>query len=88
MHLLRNTKSPQPAGNRLVLIAAIQGILASTLVGDLLQFPFHLEGSAQRGQVLHDVLAALDDGVLRGDGTIRGDAEFERREERVGDLVR
>jgi hypothetical protein len=54
---------------------------------NLLAEPLRLEALLQHLEVLDDVLAALDDGVLRGDGAVGRDAKLEGREERMGDLV-
>lgn len=46
-----------------------------------------MEATVEHREVLDDVLAALDYGVLGGDGAVGGDAELERGEEGVRHLV-
>jgi hypothetical protein len=61
--------------------------LTLALADNLLAEPLGLEAALQGVKVHDDVTAALDDGVLRCDGAVSGDAEFEGREQWVGNLV-
>lgn len=63
------------------------GTLGIALGNNALAEPLGGEAAVESLEVGDDVAAALDNDVLGGDATVRGDAKLERGEERVGNLV-
>lgn len=64
----------------LVIVLLALTALCLALAHNLLSEPLGCEAVLQRFEVCHDILAAPDDGVLRGYRAIGRDAELEGRE--------
>lgn len=61
--------------------------LRIALADNLLAEPFGRETRIQHMQILYNVLAALDDRILRRNSSVGTNTELERGEERVRDFV-
>jgi hypothetical protein len=72
----------------LVVLLFARNALSFALADNLLAEPLGREALLQQLKVLDDIPAALDNGILGGDGAVGRDAELEGREQRMRDLVR
>jgi hypothetical protein len=83
-----NSSHPYAAIARsLEVVLLARHALRLALADNLLAEPLGCEALLQQLEVLNDVPAALDDGVLGCDGAVGRDAELEGRKERMRDLV-
>jgi hypothetical protein len=72
---------------RLEVVLLARHALRLTLADNLLAEPLSREALLQQLEVLDNVPAALDDGILGCDGAVGRDAELEGRKERMRNLV-
>jgi hypothetical protein len=72
---------------RLEVVLLARHALRLALADNLLAEPLSREALLQQLEVLDNVPAALDDGILGCDGAVGRDAELEGRKERMRDLV-
>lgn len=86
MHVLETNSSPTLC-YQLVVVLVARHALRLALADNALAQPLGREALLQLLQVLNDVPATLDNGVLGRNGAVGGDAQLEGREQRVRDLV-
>lgn len=86
MHALIFLPMPK-LGKSLESITLTRNPVRLALADNLLAEPFGLEAAVQHMQILNDVFAAPNDGLLGCDRAVGLDAELEGRKQWVGDLV-
>jgi hypothetical protein len=77
----------RPLALRLEVVLLASHALRLALANNLLAQPLSREALLQQLQVLNNVSAALDDGILGCDCAVGRDAQLKGREERVRDFV-